>query len=109
MWRKKSWSECWEGENDGVQQQQEKEEAWREWVEVGRERVQILGLHLQRKSHGQGTQERDCYDRWNRKEKGGGGGEWWCLRAYWCTGRDLGMEGTRGGEESASEGRAQEK
>jgi hypothetical protein len=40
-------SKCWEDENDGVQQEQE--EGWREWMEVGRkenitsERVQESG------------------------------------------------------------------
>jgi hypothetical protein len=52
----KAVSECWEDENNGVQY--EKEEEWREWVELGKKgnrtskRVQILGLHTQRKSGG---------------------------------------------------------
>jgi hypothetical protein len=50
----KARSECWEDENDGVQQEKE----WRKLVELGRKenrtskRFQILGLHIQRNSHG---------------------------------------------------------
>jgi hypothetical protein len=46
----------WKDENDGVKY--EKEEEWREWVELRKKekrtskRVQILGLHIQWKNHG---------------------------------------------------------
>jgi hypothetical protein len=47
----------WKDENDGVKY--EKEEEWKEWVELGRRKIEqvnefkyILGLHIQWKNHG---------------------------------------------------------